>query len=121
MVIKTPDKRQIPRVQPFVVPCRVSEGEQRWSGYVTDMSARGAQVSLQHDAPRIGARVVLELRVRLPRTPVTLAGQVKWQRRSPTACIFGITFEEVPEVERQALADALEDFRRLAEELSLND
>ena len=41
-----PDKRKADRVQPFVVRCLIVDGARRIPGYLTDLSATGAQVTV---------------------------------------------------------------------------
>ena len=45
------DKRQTIRIQPFVTPCKVIDGETRYVGYLTDLSTRGARVSCDSPLP----------------------------------------------------------------------
>src|SRR6266545_1284187 len=90
-----PDKRKAARVQPFVVRCLIVDGARRTPGYLTDLSATGAQVTVEGDAPAAGASVVVE--VRLGRgTDVTarrLPARVQWARGESPPPSFGVTFQ----------------------------
>ncbi len=112
------EKRRVPRVQPYVVPCRVELPNGRvLAGYVTDISPRGAQVSCQGPPPASGIRVTLEVRLR--RGPVwpRLPAEVKWTRppvapdNNPTC---GLTFLDLDAPDQKLLENALEDFFRRA-------
>ena len=113
------EKRRTPRIQPFVAPCQVVDGERRTAGYVTELSLEGARVTCDADPPVVESPVVLE--VRLPRQPARsrLAGRVKWaQSAEGKGHVFGVTFEGLGEEDRASVAGVLAEFRRLAAELS---
>jgi hypothetical protein len=117
------EKRQTPRITPFVAPCHVVEGDRRYAGYVTDLSLKGARVSCESAPPPANAWVVIE--VRLGRSPSRsrLRGQVRWVGLGSgrSAHHFGLSFEGVDEEGQQALAAVLEEFRRRADLLSRGD
>ena len=113
------EKRRTPRIQPFVAPCQIVDGEARTPGYVTELSLEGARVTCDAAPPVPGGAVVLE--VRLPRQPARsrLAGRVKWARAAEgRGHVFGVTFEGLGADEQANVAAVLADFRRLAAELS---
>ena len=114
------EKRRTPRIQPFVAPCHVVDGERRTAGYVTELSLEGARVACDGDAPAVEMPVVLE--VRLPRQAARsrLTGRVKWTQPAEgrEGHTFGVTFEGMSADERASVATVLDEFRRLAAELS---
>jgi hypothetical protein len=111
------DKRAIPRIQPFVVPCRVVETARRFSGYITDLSVRGAQVSCSPLPAPEGTMLVLEVRVGAVR--LLLSGRVQWVHASGGGDThqFGMTFSGLDEESQATLAGVLEDFQRRASQL----
>jgi len=114
-VTDTPDKRKTERVQPFIVRCLVADGARRIPGYLTDLSAGGAQLTVEGEPPAAGASVVVEVRlgkgadVTSRRLPAT----VQWARAGAPPRTFGVTFQ-VDEAERRAIEDVLADVRRRA-------
>jgi hypothetical protein len=119
-VTKAPEKRAAARVQPFVVRCVIVDGEKRVPGYLTDLSATGAQVRVEGEPPAAGASVVVE--VRLGRdaaaTARRLPATVRWARDEtpPPPPSFGVVFE-VGDEDRRAIEAVLADVRRRASEL----
>jgi Tfp pilus assembly protein PilZ len=114
------EQRKTPRVQPYVTPCRVLDGQRRFSGYVVDLSAQGAQVCVQAEPPQSGSVVVLQVRLggRAPFMPLT--AEVRWFRPPATAGgvhAFGVTFKDMEAEQRERLEAALAEFRRRAAEL----
>ena len=116
------DKRQTPRIQPFVAPCRVLEepGPRPLGGYLTDLSLRGAQVSTQGLPPAPEAAVVLEVRLGTEPAATRLPARVKWVRAAERGDwhAFGLTFEAIDAAGQRALEAVVEDFRRRAAQLS---
>jgi hypothetical protein len=53
------EKRKAPRMQPYIVPCLLLEGERGRAGYLTDLSSRGGRAACEGEAPPAGASVVL--------------------------------------------------------------
>jgi PilZ domain len=117
----TQDKRRTPRIQPFVAPCRVLEepGPRPLSGYLTDLSAAGAQISTQGLPPVPESAVVLEVRLGNEPTPRRLPARVRWVRAAEHGDwhAFGLTFEAMSMAERKLVESVVEDFRRRAETL----
>jgi hypothetical protein len=113
-----PDKRGAARVQPFVVRCLIVDGARRLPGYLTDLSATGAQVTALGEAPAAGAPVVVEVRLGKDATPTVrrLAATVQWARGETQAPSFGITFQ-ITDEDRQAIEAVLADVRRKAAEI----
>jgi hypothetical protein len=113
-----PDQRKAERVQPFVVRCLIVEGARRVPGYLTDLSATGAQVTVEGETPAPGASVVVE--VRLARgadvTARRLPATVQWAGGGDPPRSFGVIFQ-IADDERGAIEAVLADFRRRASQL----
>jgi hypothetical protein len=116
------EQRRTPRIQPFVAPCRVLEepGPRALSGYLTDLSTAGAQVSSQGLPPVPETAVVLEVRLGSEPTPRRLPARVRWVRAAEHGDwhAFGVTFEAVSMAEQKLLESVVEEFRRRAESLT---
>lgn len=116
-----PEKRRAPRVQPYVVPCRMElPNGRRLSGYVTDLSPIGARVSCDGPPPAVGIQVALEVRLRRGPAWPLLKAEVKWTHppgRASADPTCGLTFVEVAAADQALLEGALEDFRRRAAQL----
>ena len=111
----TPDKRKAERIQPFIVRCLVVDGARRINGYLTDLSASGAQVTVEGEPPAAGTSVVVEVRL-AKGTDVTarrLPATVQWARAGMPPRSFGVNFQ-VDDEERRAIEDVLADVRRRA-------
>ena len=113
---EVPDKRGAERVQPFVVRCLIVDGARRLPGYLTDLSATGAQVTVEGEAPAAGAPVVVEVRLGREATARRLAATVQWARDQTPAPSFGVTFQ-ITDEDRQAIEAVLADVRRRASEI----
>ena len=113
-----PDKRAAQRVQPFVVRCLIVDGGRRLPGYLTDLSASGARVTVEGEAPAAGAQVVVEVRLgrEAAATARRLAATVQWARGEAPAPSFGVTFQ-ITDEERQAIEAVLADVRRKASQI----
>lgn len=114
-----PDQRTTQRVQPFVVRCLVADGPRRLAGYLTDLSATGAQVTVEGEPPAPGASIVVE--VRLGRegsaTARKLPATVQWSRETvPPPPSFGVVFR-IADADRRAIEEVLADIRRRASEI----
>lgn len=113
-----PEKRRTPRVRPYVVPCRMTLPNGRLlSGYVTDLSPLGAQVSCDGPPPAVGIRVMLEVQPRRGPSWPNLSAEIKWTRppaRANDAPVCGLTFVEVEAAGQTLIEAALEEFRRRA-------
>jgi hypothetical protein len=119
MGARSTEKRRTPRIQPYVVPCRVVRGRRRFVAYVTDLSPRGGRVACDVDPPAPGTRVVLEVRIARRVSHSRLPAVVKWTRAGPKGShTFGLTFQKVSAEAKRALEAVLEDFRRLAAQIA---
>jgi hypothetical protein len=113
------EKRQVPRVQPYVAPCRILGPAQKRQGYVTDLSTRGAQVAVAADPPEVGDRVTLEIRLGGRVASLRLEAAVIWHRPvNPPGFAFGLTFEQLSEHQYETLDSVLAEVRRRAETLT---
>jgi hypothetical protein len=113
------EKRRTPRIQPYVVPCRVVRGRRRFIAYLTDLSPRGGRVACDADPPPPGTRVVLEVRIGRRVSHSRLPAVVKWARAGTRGThTFGLTFQKISAEARRALEIVLDDFRRLAAQIA---
>jgi hypothetical protein len=113
------DKRATPRIQPFVAPCRVVETARRFSGYVTDLSVRGAQVTCSPLPSPEGTVIVLEVRLAGSTARLALPGRIQWVRPSAggDSHQFGVTFSGLEEATQRGLENVLEEFQQKASQL----
>ena len=113
------DKREVPRIEPFVVPCQLVQRVRRRAAYVTDLGARGARVSVDGPTPAVGASVTIELRIGRQAARSRLRGLVKWVRaREGGGHEFGLTWSGLKARERHALLTVIEEFRRRAAQIA---
>ena len=115
---EAPDKRASARVQPFVVRCLIVDGVRRLAGYLTDLSATGAQVTVEGEPPAAGASVVVEVRLGRDAAARRLTATVQWARDAtpPPPPSFGVVFR-IAEEDRRAIEAVLADVRRRASQL----
>jgi len=112
------EKRKALRIQPFVAPCRYVLGEQRFPGFLTDLSTRGGRVATDSEPPAIGAALVVEARLGRQTTHVRLPGVVRWARHSPRGgFLFGVSFDRISPDAQKVLDGIVEDFRRWAAQI----
>jgi hypothetical protein len=112
------EKRSVPRVQPFVAPCVLTAGKRRVSGYITDLSPRGAQVACDVEPPPPGSDVTLEVRFTPPTPRCRVPAHVRWCQPGQAGHQCGLTFEDLSEDDRAILVEVIERVRRLAAQLS---
>jgi hypothetical protein len=117
-VTEAPDKRASARVQPFVVRCLIVDGAQRVPAYLTDLSAAGAQVTVEGEPPAAGASVVVEVRLGREAAARRLPATVQWARGDdpPPPRSFGVVFR-IGEEDRRAIEAVLSDVRRRASQI----
>src|SRR5262245_9960766 len=111
------EKRRTQRIQPFVCPCTLIEGDKRLRAYLTDLSVQGARVSCDAPLPAGAQAVVLEVRFKSRGPSTRLHGRIQW--RSPgtkhgEAAVFGVTFDEAAADERAVLEAVVDQFRQRA-------
>jgi hypothetical protein len=110
------DKRKALRIQPFVVPCKIAQGDRRSSAYLTDLSLHGARVVSDTALPQVGETIALE--VRFGRRPTSrLTARVIWTKppAGDVGPCFGLSFEGLGSEEQQVLDNVVTEFRRRAE------
>jgi len=118
MVSVVKEKRTTPRIQPYIVPCLLIDGDRRVAGYMTDLSSRGGRAACESRPPEAGALVLLELRIGRQVEPSRIKAAVKWVRRGARGMqAVGLRFERVPPAERKALEALVEEFRRRVAEI----
>ena len=113
------EKRQTQRIQPFVAPCRYVLGEERFPGFLTDISEKG-DASTRRSSPRRSGRPSRwkcgwVARRRLSASPPPSAGR---GRRRGGGFLFGLLFEGVGPEEQKALDAVVDEFRRRAASIS---
>lgn len=115
------DKRETPRIQPYVAACRVLDRGQRSAGYVMDLSPRGARISCDGPAPILGGPVIIEVRFTRNTPHSLLPGNVRWVKGpeggGKGSCSFGMTFEGLTAEQQQVLNAVIDEFRRRAGDL----
>jgi hypothetical protein len=116
------EKRRTPRIQPYVVPCRLTLADGRQvGGHVTDLSSQGAQVAADGDPPEAGSQLLIEIRLRRSALWPRAHAEVKWlrpadQAGAPFTC--GLTFVDLAPEAQALIEAALDEFRKRAALLS---
>ena len=111
------DKRKTRRIEPYLTPCHVVVGRRRLSGYVTNLSVRGARVYSDEKPPRVGQRLTLELRLRRRAAKHRLPAEARWVRTASDATglhSFGVSFKGLTSEERLTVDSVLVAFRERA-------
>jgi hypothetical protein len=112
------EKRQHPRIQPFVASCRYLQAEQRVPGFLTDLSRAGARIHTDVEAPATGATITVEVRMGGVATHVRFPATVRWSQPSGRGgFVFGVSFDGTGPEEQKILDGVIEDFRRRAAQL----
>jgi hypothetical protein len=116
----TRDKRSTRRIQPFVVRCRLTSRAGASSAYITDLSLRGARITLQAAPPAAGERVGLDVRFRRTTRHAQLAGDVKWVQPGAQDGSFtlGIRFVGLTDEDLELLEQTVAEFEEQAGRLS---
>ena len=109
------EKRKTGRIQPFVTPCKVIDGERTLSAYLTDLSTRGARISSNAS---LGAQsVVIEVRLSRGSAACKLPARIQWMQagsKPGEAAVFGVTFEGIAAEAETQLASVVKEFQRRA-------
>ena len=111
------DKRRTSRIEPYLAPCRVVVGRRQMSGYVTNLSPRGARVYCDDRPPRVGQKVSLEIRFKERAAATRLLAEARWVRAADAAGdahSFGVSFRGMSATQRKAVEQVLHEFRRRA-------
>jgi hypothetical protein len=109
------EKRQAPRIQPFVASCRWVLGDRRVAGFLTDLSVRGGRIHTDGEPPAVGTALVVEVRIGRRATHLRIPATVRWSKVSPRGgWLFGANFEGVGGDEQKALEAVVEEFQRRA-------
>ena len=114
------DQRKTRRIEPYLAPCHVHVGRRRLSGYVTNLSTRGARVYSDEKAPRTGQAIVVEIRLRPRSAAHRLPALVRWVRTASDITglhSFGVSFRGLKPEERRTVESVLAAFRKRAEAL----
>jgi hypothetical protein len=111
------EKRKTPRIQPFVAPCKVIDGERKFSGYLIDLSTRGARVSSNAPLASGSQEVVIEVRFNRRAPFSRLPARVQWMKpgsKPGEAAVFGVTFEGIGAAGEALLESVVREFQRHA-------
>lgn len=111
------DKRKTRRIEPYLAPCRIVVGRRHLSGYVTNLSVRGARVYTDEKPPRVGQRLTLELRLRARAAKHRLQAEARWVRTASDVTglhSFGVSFKGLTSLERRTVESVLVEFRERA-------
>jgi hypothetical protein len=112
------EKRQNPRIQPFVAACRYVLGEHRIPGFLTDLSRSGARIHSDVEGPEESSTIAVEVRMGRMATHVRLPATVRWSKASDRGgFVFGVSFDGIGSEEQKILDGVIEEFRRRAAQL----
>ena len=115
------EKRRTPRIQPYVNPCRIQDGKQRFPAYLADLSTAGARITCDVAPPDPGTAVVVEVRFGRQVRYTRLPAEVKWIRPGSGAGdphAFGLSFTGITADQRRTLESVIAEFRKRAEQLA---
>jgi len=113
------EQRRAPRIQPFVASCRYVVREERFAGFLTNLSRSGARVHSDAEPPAPDTPITVEVRLGGQATHVRIAGTVRWNQPSPRGgSMFGMSFDRIGAEEQRILDDVIEEFRRRAAQLT---
>ncbi|HWX25333.1 MAG TPA: PilZ domain-containing protein [Vicinamibacteria bacterium] len=116
-----PEKRKTPRIQPFVLPCRVLSGRVRTAGFLVELSVHGARVSTEGEPPSAGVSAILEVRLGKRVAHSKIPAEVQWVRAhegEKGRHDFGLTFRDVGIDDQKLLEAIVEEFRHRAAQLA---
>lgn len=112
------EKRQNPRIQPFVAACRYVLEELRTPGFLTDLSRAGARIHADVEGPEKGTAITVEVRMGQMATHVRLPATVRWSQPSDRGgFVFGVSFDGIGPEEQKILDGVIQEFRRRAAQL----
>jgi hypothetical protein len=113
------EQRETQRIGPYIVPCRVQEADRRLSGYLVDLSPRGAGLVCDDAPPAVGVSVAVEMRFRGQIGHARLDAEVKWARPRDASGghLVGLKFTGGSPDQRALIERIVEDFRSRARRL----
>jgi hypothetical protein len=112
-------QRQTERIQPFVAACRYVAGDERFPGFLMNLSSAGARIHSDAEGPSAGTSITVEVRMGRQATHVRLPATVRWgQPSSRGGYVFGVSFDGIGADEQRVLDGVLEEFRRRAAQLA---
>jgi hypothetical protein len=116
----TREKRAVPRIQPFVIRCRLHHGERVHAAYVTDLSAKGARLSCDAEPPAVGTEVEVDVRFRGHHGACRVRAEVKWVRAQGGGAghHIGVRFTATTAVARTLIEKVVGEFQEKASRLS---
>ena len=97
------------------------EGKRRLTGYLMDLSPKGARVSCNQPLSKGTEQVTLEVRFSRRSAASQLPARVKWAQtgtKPREAAVFGVTFEGANPDELRVLTAVIAEFQRHAALLS---
>lgn len=112
------EQRRIPRIQPFVAPCRVVLEGRALAGYLTDLSEGGARVTTDAEPPVALSSISLELRIGRVPARSRIGAKVAWVKQEGAGATFGLSFADLPAEQQKALTTVVAEFKRLADEIA---
>jgi hypothetical protein len=111
------EKRGAPRVQPFIVLCGITDGDEHRSAYLTDLSVAGARIASTQALPAAGTALRLDVRFAGQLEPVQLPVRVIWVQPGGgprETNVFGVSFDGISLEDHRLLDTVLAEFRRKA-------
>ena len=114
------EKRAYPRAENSL-RAHVQYAGRAFEGISQDISLSGLRLCLSHELP---AQAMLDIRLYMPRNnltefrnqqPLVLRGRVMWVRPDGENHLYGVHFESLTDVHRQALREAVRYFNKPAE------
>jgi hypothetical protein len=113
------EKRQTQRIQPFVAPCRYVFGQERFPGFLTELSKRGGRIHTEVAPPPVGTNLEVEARIGRQPTHLPFPATVRWTRPAPRGgFLFGVSFDRIGPEEQRVLDTVVDEFRRWAASIS---
>jgi hypothetical protein len=112
-------QRQTERIQPFVAACRYVVEDQRFPGFLMNLSSTGARIHSDSEGPPVSRSITVEVRMGRQATHVRLPATVRWgQPSSRGGFVFGVSFDGIAGEEQRILEGVIEEFRRRAAQLA---
>ncbi len=115
------EQRRTPRIQPFVVRCRIVTAGRHIPAYIIDLSLRGARLSLKGACPPVGTTVDIDVRFARASSLSRLAAEIRWVRAPDDKgwASMGVRFASATlEQHARQLEQVLEEFKGHASRLA---